>query len=112
MISPVRCRNRHDFNGYSRHGNFTRTYSSRCKRGASEHGKQGGPVRTQRFLFALYRSLWLAAFQDRFPGLARMARRSEEHTSELQSLMRISYAVFCLKKKKHNNNKYNRSNDK
>src|SRR3546814_1800346 len=29
--------------------------------------------------------------------------RSEEHTSELQSLMRISYAVFCLKKKKHEN---------
>src|SRR3546814_7389802 len=29
--------------------------------------------------------------------------RSEEHTSELQSLMRISYAVFCLKKKKSNN---------
>src|SRR3546814_1600505 len=31
--------------------------------------------------------------------------RSEEHTSELQSLMRISYAVFCLKKKKKNNKK-------
>src|SRR3546814_9793720 len=31
--------------------------------------------------------------------------RSEEHTSELQSLMRISYAVFCLQKKKTNNNK-------
>src|SRR3546814_9950190 len=30
--------------------------------------------------------------------------RSEEHTSELQSLMRISYAVFCLKKKKHKQN--------
>src|SRR3546814_3838514 len=30
--------------------------------------------------------------------------RSEEHTSELQSLMRISYAVFCLKKKNHINN--------
>src|SRR3546814_3755489 len=30
-------------------------------------------------------------------------QRSEEHTSELQSLMRISYAVFCLKKKKHRN---------
>src|SRR3546814_7737214 len=29
------------------------------------------------------------------------SRRSEEHTSELQSLMRISYAVFCLKKKKY-----------
>src|SRR3546814_1095692 len=34
------------------------------------------------------------------PGRAR-AWRSEEHTSELQSLMRISYAVFCLKKKKN-----------
>src|SRR3546814_7083192 len=37
--------------------------------------------------------------------LARLGVRSEEHTSELQSLMRISYAVFCLKKKnkqKHN----------
>src|SRR3546814_6285396 len=32
--------------------------------------------------------------------LAVAVRRSEEHTSELQSLMRISYAVFCLKKKK------------
>src|SRR3546814_8102118 len=31
-----------------------------------------------------------------------VARRSEEHTSELQSLMRISYAVFCLKKKINN----------
>src|SRR3546814_6342496 len=31
--------------------------------------------------------------------------RSEEHTSELQSLMRISYAVFCLKKKKNTNNR-------
>src|SRR3546814_6283642 len=30
-----------------------------------------------------------------------VAHRSEEHTSELQSLMRISYAVFCLKKKNH-----------
>src|SRR3546814_2420137 len=34
-------------------------------------------------------------------GRAKIAR-SEEHTSELQSLMRISYAVFCLKKKKKN----------
>src|SRR3546814_4831768 len=34
-------------------------------------------------------------------------RRSEEHTSELQSLMRISYAVFCLKKKKENTTKRN-----
>src|SRR3546814_1609520 len=33
-------------------------------------------------------------------GMYGARRRSEEHTSELQSLMRISYAVFCLKKKK------------
>src|SRR3546814_3895832 len=38
-------------------------------------------------------------------GRAGQAGRSEEHTSELQSLMRISYAVFCLTKKK-NTNKY------
>src|SRR3546814_1036940 len=36
--------------------------------------------------------------------LAIIIARSEEHTSELQSLMRISYAVFCLKKKKNNQN--------
>src|SRR3546814_21139412 len=36
-------------------------------------------------------------------GRAFAADRSEEHTSELQSLMRISYAVFCLKKKKRKN---------
>src|SRR3546814_7921493 len=36
------------------------------------------------------------------PVMKAFARRSEEHTSELQSLMRISYAVFCLKKKKAN----------
>src|SRR3546814_3480369 len=35
--------------------------------------------------------------------LIDLPHRSEEHTSELQSLMRISYAVFCLKKKKHKN---------
>src|SRR3546814_5068252 len=40
---------------------------------------------------------------------AGVSYRSEEHTSELQSLMRISYAVFCLKKKKKNiDNKYNK----
>src|SRR3546814_10836061 len=35
-------------------------------------------------------------------GKQRSGHRSEEHTSELQSLMRISYAVFCLKKKTEN----------
>src|SRR3546814_10775263 len=37
----------------------------------------------------------------RKPGVPHESRRSEEHTSELQSLMRTSYAVFCLKKKQN-----------
>src|SRR3546814_2572811 len=61
-----------------------------------------------------------AAFPDRpaerdgWPGDRRACppvaglQRSEEHTSELQSLMRISYAVFCLKKKKNIIKMYNR----
>src|SRR3546814_8134197 len=39
-------------------------------------------------------------------GLDHDPVRSEEHTSELQSLMRISYAVFCLKKKKQRTNQH------
>src|SRR3546814_2547507 len=51
---------------------------------------------------------------DHLPSSSRSSTgtsRSEEHTSELQSLMRISYAVFCLKKKKNQNSskKQNRS---
>src|SRR3546814_8142304 len=42
--------------------------------------------------------------QARAEGRLDPSIRSEEHTSELQSLMRISYAVFCLKKKKQNHN--------
>src|SRR3546814_7360216 len=45
----------------------------------------------------------VAALQE--AGWLSVAPRSEEHTSELQSLMRISYAVFCLKKKKHRKRK-------
>src|SRR3546814_5339368 len=41
-------------------------------------------------------------------GVPQYMARSEEHTSELQSLMRISYAVFCLKKK---NNEHTRTTD-
>src|SRR3546814_9280769 len=45
---------------------------------------------------------YIATWRGRATARARRAEcmRSEEHTSELQSLMRISYAVFCLKKKK------------
>src|SRR3546814_5404882 len=42
----------------------------------------------------------LADETAKLPTLSDIKARSEEHTSELQSLMRISYAVFCLKKKK------------
>src|SRR3546814_1898467 len=51
--------------------------------------RAGGPLQTR-------------AGEEGFPAHGvRNVPRSEEHTSELQSLMRISYAVFCLKKKKH-----------
>src|SRR3546814_4864328 len=43
---------------------------------------------------------WLETIHARPAYQAALAARSEEHTSELQSLMRISYAVFCLKKTK------------
>src|SRR3546814_9497078 len=48
----------------------------------------------------------LAVAMNRIGG---KSNRSEEHTSELQSLMRTSYAVFCLKKKKKNNTTKTRS---
>src|SRR3546814_1217245 len=62
--------------------------------------------RNSRFSFsnALRRSRSSVVTPGRIPlltsdRLIQSSRRSEEHTSELQSLMRISYAVFCLKKK-------------
>src|SRR3546814_1428040 len=60
-------------------------------------------------------STWddIAREADKFPPIVRGDQpfaqsviRSEEHTSELQSLMRISYAVFCLKKKKIDHDTY------
>src|SRR3546814_10716826 len=49
-------------------------------------------------------------FHTVFHGQSHHHCRSEEHTSELQSLMRISYAVFCLKKKQTKRLKYNTHN--
>src|SRR3546814_8381190 len=59
------------------------------------------PPRRQRLRRARLQPLGRARLHEppELPG-----PRSEEHTSELQSLMRISYAVFCLKKKKSNKN--------
>src|SRR3546814_9167455 len=47
----------------------------------------------------------LADLREYAQGKGTQLERSEEHTSELQSLMRISYAVFCLKQKKKQHNK-------
>src|SRR3546814_9398947 len=60
----------------------------------AEPAEPGGPF---PFCALFFRR---AAAPVRLMGLLVDQRRSEEHTSELQSLMRISYAVFCLKKKK------------
>src|SRR3546814_10733957 len=69
---------------------------------ASDDGSQEGTLYFQWFDRGSNR---IKAFHPSRSGDARWqdltpAGRSEEHTSELQSLMRISYAVFCLKKKK------------
>src|SRR3546814_3581464 len=63
---------------------------------------------TDEWKRAIAEAAELGALQIHFSGgeptarrdLEALVARSEEHTSELQSLMRISYAVFCLKKKK------------
>src|SRR3546814_10224518 len=57
-------------------------------------------------LSVFYPDLMDVRFESRF---AIFHQRSEEHTSELQSLMRISYAVFCLKKKKKKTSTFNRT---
>src|SRR3546814_3343214 len=54
------------------------------------------PEITQARLIEMLPSAFVIAF---LAGVESLLSRSEEHTSELQSLMRISYAVFCLKKK-------------
>src|SRR3546814_5252361 len=98
---------------------YTTLFRSRSHRSLKQpgrgdcHGVRSG--RAKAFIFA------------RAPDLCRRwnigprgssGRRSEEHTSELQSLMRISYAVFCLKKKKKKKqemkrqSKYNTINNK
>src|SRR3546814_7250963 len=59
-------------------------------------------ARILRISSVLQAAVPLTRMPDPYHEAARtLAPRSEEHTSELQSLMRISYAVFCLKKKTH-----------
>src|SRR3546814_8625550 len=71
---------------------------------AAAKGREGWAFTGTFLTIALAVSgLFLALFPDVMPSSTDVANRSEEHTSELQSLMRISYAVFCLKKKKNTN---------
>src|SRR3546814_10837894 len=60
--------------------------------------------RGQADLGAVIKALGLHKVRVRLHPEVAVTVRSEEHTSELQSLMRISYAVFCLKKKKTHDN--------
>src|SRR3546814_6210376 len=74
---------------------------ARCRRSYESDGHRSAlEPRRRQFQTAVHRRRGLSG---RAEGAhrARIAHRSEEHTSELQSLMRISYAVFCLKKKKN-----------
>src|SRR3546814_16343794 len=64
-----------------------------CHDGMSGHTRNG--MDTIRAMQVFVRAVELGSLS----AVARELQRSEEHTSELQSLMRISYAVFCLKKK-------------
>src|SRR3546814_1971001 len=75
---------------------YTTLFRSDVERGRRQDRPDGTPVsgRLLRSPNPLTGGICGVAF-----GIA--GERSEEHTSELQSLMRISYAVFCLKKKKH-----------
>src|SRR3546814_1289665 len=71
--------------------------AERRREPAGEVGQKPSPIRLQRAADTQVHGLIHAAE----PSVDQKVRRSEEHTSELQSLMRSSYAVFCLQKKKH-----------
>src|SRR3546814_5416942 len=74
----------------------------------------GGNPMTTSAIYALIHTIekeggvWFARGGTNALVSAMVRLRSEEHTSELQSLMRISYAVFCLKKKTNKHERYNR----
>src|SRR3546814_10059157 len=72
---------------YTKKGGVCATWATRLRRRLANAEKRGKPTKWPDLM------LW---------------RRSEEHTSELQSLMRISYAVFCLKKKHVSTDSYMR----
>src|SRR3546814_2044453 len=70
-----------------------------CRCGIGQHGRKGGVARERFRLLSAAREESSRIMSRRPPRRWREPGRSEEHTSELQSLMRNSYAVFCLQKK-------------
>src|SRR3546814_5173055 len=80
----------------------------RDKHGTFDLGTEGSlsfntsvQLKSQLFTLEQKRREQAALYTEAHPAM-QVLDRSEAHTSELQSLMRISYAVFCLKKKTHN----------
>src|SRR3546814_6734868 len=78
-------------------GALLRLRVRRQSRARRDDDRRGRGCRLPRLLFPAEREVRAVGRPRLYPAGA--LRRSEEHTSELQSLMRISYAVFCLKKK-------------
>src|SRR3546814_10024134 len=83
----------------------------RCRRGLSVRLSGHGAAAARGLFRGDPQGLRKPADQLFSRALVRAGPRSEEHTSELQSLMRISYAVFCLKKKKINKHENSTNND-
>src|SRR3546814_2236352 len=77
---------------------YTTLFRSRAALSVADEAAEGKDWFHSQF----WRDLWIWAMKSLCPSAPECTNssRSEEHTSELQSLMRISYAVFCLKKKK------------
>src|SRR3546814_4703868 len=83
---------------------YTTLFRSKHRHRPIEDCLCGGPMRRRRkrsqsWTLSSHSRLYIGTMAVRIPSSEFI--RSEEHTSELQSLMRISYAVFCLKKKKY-----------
>src|SRR3546814_4468577 len=85
------------------HGDGARRLEGVHRQHHGPGGKRSDTARADRRCGEPHRARQTARRVVRASSLTKPLRRSEEHTSELQSLMRISYAVFCLKKKKKKN---------
>src|SRR3546814_8366941 len=79
-----------------------RLLRSRRRNAAHRRQHDGGQAHDSHVL-----PLLVIPRMDHIAAMTPPITKSEEHTSELQSLMRISYAVFCLKKKTNKDKKYN-----